>query len=64
MSGDKVVMGNNTLMMIHHASMMAYGNAEELRKAANGVEVIDKANCSSYLAKAGAKLKKKHLSAT
>ncbi len=56
MAGDKVVMGTNTLMMIHHASMGAWGNAEELRKAANDVEVIDKASCSSYLTKAGDKL--------
>ncbi|APC41530.1 head maturation protease, ClpP-related [Clostridium estertheticum] len=56
MACDKVVMGTNTLMMIHHAAMGAWGNAEELRKAANDVEVIDSASCSSYLAKAGDKL--------
>jgi len=56
MAGDKVIMGTNTLMMIHHASMCVYGNAEELRKAANDIEVIDSASCSSYLAKAGNKL--------
>lgn len=56
MAADKVVMGPNTLMMIHHAAMCAFGNAEELRKAANDVEVIDSASCSSYLAKAGDKL--------
>lgn len=56
MAGDKVIMGTNTLMMVHHASMGAYGNAEELRRAANDVETIDKASCSSYLAKAGDKL--------
>lgn len=56
MAGDNVVMGPNTLMMIHHASMGAWGNAEELRKAANDLEVIDKASCSSYLTKAGDKL--------
>lgn len=56
MAGDKVVMGTNTLMMVHHASMSAFGNAEELRRAANDVEVIDSASCSSYLAKAGDKL--------
>jgi ATP-dependent Clp protease protease subunit len=56
MAGDKVVMGTNTLMMVHHASMGAFGNAEELRRAANDVEVIDSASCSSYLAKAGDKL--------
>ena len=56
MAGDKVVMGTNALMMIHHASMGVFGNAEELRKAANDVEVIDQASCSSYLTKAGEKL--------
>jgi len=56
MACDKVVMGTNSLMMIHHASMGVYGNAEELRKAATDVEVIDQASCSSYLAKAGNKL--------
>lgn len=61
MAGDKVIMGPNTLMMIHHASMGAYGNAEELRKAANDVEVIDKASCSSYLEKAGDKLSQEEL---
>ena len=61
MAGDKIIMGNNTLMMIHHASMGAWGNAEELRKAANDVEVIDKASCSSYLAKAGDKLSEETL---
>lgn len=61
MAGDKVVMGNNALMMIHHASTGAWGNAEELRKAANDLEVIDKASCSSYLAKAGEKLTEEKL---
>ncbi|WP_228725124.1 head maturation protease, ClpP-related [Caproicibacter fermentans] len=56
MCGDKVIMGTNTLMMIHHASMGAYGTSDELRKAANDVDVIDKASCSSYLEKAGNKL--------
>lgn len=56
MAGDKVIMGTNALMMIHHASMGCFGNAEELRKAANDVEVIDQASCSSYLSKAGDKL--------
>ena len=61
MAGDKVIMGTNSLMMIHHASMGVWGNAEELRKAANDVEVIDKASCSSYLTKAGDKLSEETL---
>lgn len=56
MACDKVVMGVNALMMVHHASMYVYGNAEELRKAANDIEVIDSSSCSSYLEKAGDKL--------
>lgn len=61
MAGDKVVIGNNCLMMVHHASMSAFGNAEELRRAANDVEVIDSASCSSYLSKAGDKLTQEKL---
>lgn len=56
MACDKVVMGPNSLMMIHHASMRVWGNADEIRKAANDLDVIDKASCSSYLLKAGDKL--------
>jgi len=56
MACDDIIMGTNTLMMIHHAAMGAWGNATELRKAANDVEVIDNASCSSYLQKAGVKL--------
>lgn len=56
MACNTVVMGPNSLMMIHHASLYAFGNSEELRKAANDLEVIDKASCSSYLLKAGNKL--------
>lgn len=61
MACDKVVMGTNALMMIHHASMCAYGNSEELRKAATDLDVIDKASCSSYLEKAGDKLTEEEL---
>ncbi|WP_411680429.1 head maturation protease, ClpP-related [Clostridium thailandense] len=61
MAADKIIMGPNTLMMIHHAAMGTFGNAEELRKAANDVEIIDKASCSSYLAKAGDKLSEETL---
>lgn len=56
MACNTVIMGPNSLMMIHHAGMGVWGNAEELRKAANDLEVIDKASCSSYLLKAGDKL--------
>ncbi|MPW25508.1 Clp protease ClpP [Alkalibaculum sp. M08DMB] len=56
MARDKVIMGSNTLMMIHHAAMGVFGNAKDLKKAAADIEIIDGASCSSYLAKAGNKL--------
>lgn len=39
MSGDVVYMPENTMMMIHNPSSYAYGNAEDMRDAA---EVLDK----------------------
>lgn len=62
MAADKVIMGTNALMMIHHASMVACGTSDELRKAATDLDVIDKASCSSYLEKAGDKLTEATLS--
>lgn len=61
MAGDKIIMAQNGLMMIHHASACAYGNPEQLRKLADDLEVIDKASCSTYLAKAKDKLDEKTL---
>lgn len=61
MSADEVIMGNNALMMIHHAWMYAVGNAAELRKAADDLDIIDAASNSSYLAKAGDKLTEEKL---
>ena len=61
MCGDKVIMGTNTLMMIHNASMGAFGTADELRKAADDLDVINTAAISSYKTKAGDKLDDKTL---
>lgn len=61
MAGDKIIMGPNTLMMIHHAAMGVFGNSDDLRKAANDIDVIDSASCSSYLTKAGDKLNQETL---
>lgn len=51
MAGDKVIMPSNTTMMIHNAMMSAFGNAAELRKAADDLDVINQASCNTYLAK-------------
>lgn len=61
MCGDKVIMGSNTLMMIHNASMGAFGTSAELRKAADDLDVINSASISSYKTKAGDKLDDKTL---
>lgn len=55
-AGDTVVMPKNALMMVHHASMCCYGNAAELRKAAEDLDQINTGNRQAYLQKAGEKL--------
>lgn len=61
MACDKVVMGANTLMMIHNASMGAWGTSADLRKAADDLDVINSAAIKSYQLKAGDKLDDKTL---
>lgn len=56
MAGDEVIMPRNTLMMIHNMWMCACGNAAELRKAADDLDVINTAGRQAYLQKAGDKL--------
>lgn len=61
MAGDKVVMPRNAMMMVHDAFMGACGNPEELRKAADDLEQINKGNRQAYLLKAGDKLSEDRL---
>lgn len=61
MAGDEIVMPRNALMMIHNMWMSAVGNAEELRKAADDLDVINAAGRGAYLAKAGDKLPEEKL---
>ncbi len=61
MAGDEIVIGENALMMIHHAWTYACGNPAELRKAADDLEVIDKAATETYLERSGGKLDEKTL---
>lgn len=62
MAGDEVIMPRNTLMMIHNMWMCACGNATELRKAADDLDVINAAGRQAYLQKAGDKLTEERLS--
>lgn len=61
MAGDEVIMPRNTLMMIHNMWMCACGNAAELRKAADDLDVINTAGRQAYLQKAGDKLPEEEL---
>lgn len=56
MAGDEIVMPRNALMMIHNMWMGVYGNAAELRKAADDLDVINAAGRSAYLLRAGDRL--------
>ena len=61
MAGDEVIMPANTMMFIHNMWMGAVGNAEELRKAADDLDVINAAGRQAYLQKAGDKLTEERL---
>lgn len=53
MAADKVIMPRNTAMMIHNASGGAWGTANDLRKAADDLDVINRAAIQSYTMHAG-----------
>ena len=61
MAGDEIIMPRNALMMIHNMWRSAVGNASQLRKAADDLEVINAAGRQAYLQKAGAKLSEDRL---
>lgn len=61
MAGDEIVMPRNALMMIHNMWMSAVGNAAELRKAADDLDVINAAGRAAYLLRAGDKLSEAEL---
>lgn len=50
MAGDERLMNPASLLMIHNAWTSASGNAEELRKAADDLEVISKTAAEAYTA--------------
>lgn len=63
MAGDKVIMSPTSLMMIHHAWTYTYGNAKELRKMADDLDVIDKSSKQAYLLKTSGKITEEELNA-
>lgn len=56
MAGDEVRMPKNATMMIHNMWTTMVGNAAELRKMADDLDVLMEANKTIYLDKAGEKL--------
>ncbi|MEE6145570.1 head maturation protease, ClpP-related [Bacillus cereus] len=61
MISKHIIMPNNSLMMIHHAMTGAWGNAKQLRKAADDVERISQAMCQYYLDRSGEKMSEEML---
>lgn len=49
MAGDERVMSNASLLMVHNAWQYTYGNAEQLRKAADDLDVITQASINAYM---------------
>lgn len=47
-AGDEVIMPDNTMMMIHRASTIVWGNAAELEKTAADLKKIDTAWSNTY----------------
>lgn len=62
MAADEVVMPRNALMMVHNMWNCVYGNAAELRKAADDLDIINNAGKQAYIQKAGDKLTEEFLS--
>lgn len=50
MAGDERVMNNASLLMIHNAWMYTAGNAEQLRKDADDLDIITQGSVAAYMA--------------
>lgn len=61
MAGDEIIMPANALMMVHNMWMGVYGNAAELRKAADDLDTINAAGRKAYLSRTGDKLSEEKL---
>lgn len=61
MISKKIIMYEHSMFMIHHAWTYARGNATQLRKAADDLELNSKALCQYYLKRAGDKLDEEKL---
>lgn len=55
-AGDKIIMPKASMMMIHNAWTVAVGNAKELRKAADDLDVMSDTIAQAYMEKSGGKI--------
>lgn len=55
-SADKVIMPENSMLMIHNPWSCVIGNAKELRKTADDLDKIAQSSVITYLSKSGEKL--------
>ena len=53
MAGDKIIMPENTFMMIHNPINFAYGNAEDMREMADFLDKIGASLVATYVARTG-----------
>ncbi len=51
MAGDERIMNEASLLMIHNAWMYTGGNAEQLRKNADDLDIITQASVAAYMSK-------------
>lgn len=61
MAGDDRIMRDSSLLMLHNASMPAYGDANDHRKAAEDLEVITELSKTAYLSHASEALTREKL---
>ena len=53
MAGDRIVMPENALMMIHNPAMLAWGEASEMREAADILDKVRDTIAAVYVARTG-----------
>jgi ATP-dependent protease ClpP protease subunit len=58
MAADKIVMPENSFLLIHGASGMAWGNAEAMRSLADDLDRLDTSIVATYATRSGADAKK------
>lgn len=51
MAGDEITMSEGSLMMIHRASGLAYGNADEIGKLIDLLKIVDETMVKTYAAR-------------